>query len=905
MEGDLEKRIRRLEATDYGPGGRAEQIWAEVIGTEDEAKVKKTLIQKCKFQAPDEKERFQRTLEGTDGDSDDGPEEPEDLDLPAWKIDEMAAQPAGYVEEPETVEREPIDPSFYSESELRQIVQYDDLNDLYMADFVREARDRGEVPKVFSDFQAAALRRAKELDIQPEIRSLLVQARKKLIANAKAKAKELKKAAKIADATAQSQIAAAAAAATVGGGQGGVTRITMPKGPDGQPLYKQLRCDGYIVGDRGILAYDDKPVQVSYIPIIPVSEMYSKSENGRSCVELAWPAHMPSEDGKVTKGWRTLMLDRTVIASDVELAKALSAARYPVDAKTKRELSHYITSVLAQNDGKLPIKWSAPKLGWLGGEIGTMLPYDGNVTLDLSQDQKDAQVDKVAKALVSVKGDPKEWLDRMVEIRKSGRRDVLIALATVAGAPLIEPLTLNGFLVDIVAKSGMGKTVFAMVAASFVGDPRINRYPKKWLDSKRSLEITGGFLRNFCLIIDDTRSRHDSLKEPGAMEAIVYSIAGTGTSSLGTATGGVRPGEEYSITGLSTAEESYEVAKYCNAGGSKGRLISVPLEAPIVEGDTKAALKQNLHDLADWLKRNHGHGIRPWIEAIKEIGVDELQRKYGEWNAKVTEKYGEKASKQGDALALLMLVDELLEERIFHDGVTLNLDELGDLLTDDTELDENTRAYNLILEKISSEPFRFIEAESQTELMGLASSLRQDFAKLCQQVRMDKSLRDSMSETINKISNLPLANIKIPNQQQYGFPDPEPPKDGIQYMYFYPQGLRKILEDAEFGMNGFVRWAQKNGLLKNAGDTPYFVTTHLGHSTRVYALDVSIANITEYLADPAKYRAQQRFNAWVKPAPPSTEAEINEVFGQKGQQPRQGSGGQMELDIESGTVKTA
>lgn len=876
MEGDLQKRLRLLEVTDYGPGGRAEQIWAEVIGTEDEAQVKRTLIQKCKFQAPDEAKRFTRALEGRDGDSAD---EPEDLDLPGWKIAEMESRPAGYVEEPETVEREPIDPSFYSESELRQTVQYDELAGWYMADFVREAQERGQVPKVFSDFQTAALRRAKELDIQPEIRSLLVQARNKLVANAKAKARELKKAAKVADATAQSQIVAAAAAATVGGGQNGTTKITMPKGPDGQPSYQQLRCDGYIVGDRGIIAYGEKsPIEVSLVPIIPIAQTYSKSERGRACVELAWPAYMPGDDGKPVKAWRTITVDRSTVASDTELAKVLSAAQYPVSAKTKKELSHYITTLLAENGDRIPMKWTSPSLGWTDENWTALLPYDADVHLDMTPEQISYGTAKIPRALMSVKGNPDEWLAKMREIRSSGRRDILAAFATVAAAPLVGPLGLNGFIVDIVAKTGMGKTVFAMTAASFMGNPDVGKYVKQWLDSKRAIEITAGLLRNFCLILDDTKARHGSLQSNAAMEAIVYSIAGKGTSSLGTATGDVKSGEEFRLLGLSTSEESNELSRFCHSGGSKGRVLSIPQEGPIISAP-RGQVNSKLNELVQWLEGCHGHGIRPWVEVIKKIGFDELRERYGEWNTKVAQKYGKKASKQGDAFALLLLVDELLEKHIFQDGARMDIDSIGELLMDDVDLDENIRAYNLIREKVASDPFRFQESESVTELDALLKKLRTDYAKIEKKLFGEAELKKRMTETIANISKLAMREIRIPNQTQWGFPV----KNDRHYMNFYPVGLKYLLLDAGFGADGFLRWAQKNGLLYMEQGRALRNTTHLGLTTAVYTLDVSITDISTYLNDPDAYRAKQReTEGFILTESADGVEEVQQVFAETG-----------------------
>ena len=88
------------------------------------------------------------------------------------------------------------------------------------------------------------------------------------------------------------------------------------------------------------------------------------------------------------------------------------------------------------------------------------MPYTSKLAFD-----KDGRFDTIFETITSF-GSYKEYMDFVLSVRAAGRIEARLAIASSLASVLIKPCGLNPFWVNLWGRSGGGKSVCGMLAAS-------------------------------------------------------------------------------------------------------------------------------------------------------------------------------------------------------------------------------------------------------------------------------------------------------------------------------------------------------------------------------------------------------------------------------------------------------
>ena len=145
-------------------------------------------------------------------------------------------------------------------------------------------------------------------------------------------------------------------------------------------------------------------------------------------------------------------------------------------------------------------------------------------------------------------------------------------------------------------------------------------------------------------------------------------------------------------------------------GGAVNRIIDVEIDNKSLFSDGNKVSKV--------LRKNFGFLGSEFIELLQQIGFEELNKRAEAKIALLREtakaKNQEKEDKQIMPMALILLADELVEEHIFKDGVTLDVEACCDLLKNKGEVSEHKRAYEYLKDIITSQSYHFADNDSET-----------------------------------------------------------------------------------------------------------------------------------------------------------------------------------------------
>jgi Domain of unknown function (DUF927) len=335
--------------------------------------------------------------------------------------------------------------------------------------------------------------------------------------------------------------------------------------PDGRGLDLVTRLDdcplpeGYVVPEPymvepdGIhLMKDDGTghARVAWSWLFPV-RVYVDPE-GDQLVELAW------RDGS---GWVSRLIRRSLTKSGRKLVAEAGDAGLPVIEAEARQAERWLAAAEAANRGVINRHPVARQLGWQA---------DGK-TFVTGQDSPwriEPRYSDQAAALSAHKhhGTLAGWQ----EVIKGIEDYIVVRAGLYAGlaAPLLIPLGLDSFTVDLSGKSTRGKTITAMVALSCWADPsdRAEGMLTWQVASVIGVEKRLNLVNGLVAVIDETRL----VKDPALVDAVLYMIP----KNHGRPRGGGWPNMiPWRAIVVSTGEQS--ATSFTSHQGASARVLSV------------------------------------------------------------------------------------------------------------------------------------------------------------------------------------------------------------------------------------------------------------------------------------------------------------------------------------------
>ena len=426
----------------------------------------------------------------------------------------------------------------------------------------------------------------------------------------------------------------------------------------------KLKIPGdYICDDLGVrlVEYDvitrksNEKIVCSH-PILPIERLINVDTNIEK-VKIAFYKD---------KKWQSVIAEKNTLASKNKILQ-LANTGIEVNENNAKDLIIYFSSVLQMNTEVIPLNNGITHLGWT--EDG-FVPYIKNYKFD-----GDKSFEGVFKDIKS-KGDYELWKEKIVELRHTNEIIHFIVAAGFASV-LIEKIHINPFIVHLWGKSGTGKTVALMIAMSIWGNPGIGHLVKNLNSTNVGLERLSAFLNNLPFAGDELQAIKNKYSD---FSELVYSLTQGEGKSRGTVDGGIQEQLKWNCLYLTTGEEpiTFETSKE----GVKNRVIEIEENDSLVK-DGKG--------LVEFLLNNYGEAGKEFISIIPDD--DYLMKRHSEIFKELTH---EKATgKQTNALALILLADEIVSKKLFYDE-PLSLEQVSKYFS--KNIDEAERIYGVILD---------------------------------------------------------------------------------------------------------------------------------------------------------------------------------------------------------------
>ena len=449
--------------------------------------------------------------------------------------------------------------------------------------------------------------------------------------------------------------------------------------------YDNMLCGSWVANENGIVSYNIMGMEqvACHHPVLPVCRL-SNIETNEEKITIAF---------KRNYQWKEVTVDKDVISS---ATKIISLSKYglSVTSENAKQLVKFLNDVENLNGDNIELNVSTSKLGWHGTDF---IPFDTEIVFD-----GDTRFKDLFKS-ITTKGSEEKWMKCVKEVRSDNRMETKIILAASFASVLVKILGCLPFFVDLWGETEGGKSVTLMLAASVWANPDESQYIGDYKSTDVALEVRADVLNNLPVLLDDTSNATKKIVDD--FENIIYRLcSGKGKSRSNKDLGANRE-NNWKTCFITNGEKP--LSGYVTQGGAINRIIEIEAGNNIFKNPQKTV---------DVFKANYGFAGRRFVDAVREIGKEEIKRMYDEICEKLFQE--DKMQKQAMSLACILLADKIATEHVFKDGQYISMDDAKKCLVDRTELSENQRCYNYLLDQVAMNSFRFTD-ECQTERWGI------------------------------------------------------------------------------------------------------------------------------------------------------------------------------------------
>ncbi|MCU1616343.1 MAG: hypothetical protein JWO98_3883 [Frankiales bacterium] len=368
---------------------------------------------------------------------------------------------------------------------------------------------------------------------------------------------------------------------------------------------KTATPEPYKVNRRGVhvlLAFgtSSRWVQIAYAPLV-ITKAFTDAE-GKQSVELAW-----TDRGKVVRR----IVSREAIVRGRELIKTLGGDGLPVLDSDSREIERWLAVFEATNEPTIPTGYVARYLGWQPDGTFVSGP-DGDTRVEVTYEEQ-----KGAAAAHRRAGTLDKWRAGIGQLE--GYPVPRVVLAASFAAPLLKPLSIPSFTVDISSRSTRGKTTCLQCGLSVWADPSEDaRALASWRTTLIGAEKHLNLVRGLVTTLDETMTA----ESPEIVNNLIYDLPKNEGKLRG---GGWPSGLQWQTVLLSTGERP--ALSYSTHQGAAARVLSLTT-SPFGDGGGPVAVA-----LRDCILDNHGQAgpefARRLIEEIStQKGRDALRAEH-------------------------------------------------------------------------------------------------------------------------------------------------------------------------------------------------------------------------------------------------------------------------------------
>lgn len=440
--------------------------------------------------------------------------------------------------------------------------------------------------------------------------------------------------------------------------------------------YPDMKCGNWVANMNGVYNPDAVPENrlACPHPILP-AEVITNVEDGTQKVRLAF-----CKNGV----WREQIVPKVIIANRSKIPE-LAGVGIAVTSESAKSLVKYLSEVEQLNFDTIPETKATAKMGWC--EDGFM-PYNSSLDFD-----KDGRFDALFST-ISSNGNREKWMNFVLNVRASGRVEPRLVMAASLASVILKPCGLLPFWVDIWGRTGGGKTICEMFAASVWADPELGKFISKFDDTINAFEAKAGFLNNLPFVIDDTAELRKRIKDD--FSQLIYQLSsGEGRGRSNTKLGLAHKNTWKNI--IICSGESPIITDQLQ-GGAVNRVLEYETDDGDIFPDGQYA--------ATLLRNNYGFIGKEFVDILNQIGLEkvaELQREC--FSLIKSDNY---ESKQLLSLSALITADQIATQYIFKDNHALTFAEVEKTLTDKNTLSENERCYSYIISECDINKNKFV-----------------------------------------------------------------------------------------------------------------------------------------------------------------------------------------------------
>ncbi|MFD7516056.1 DUF927 domain-containing protein [Streptomyces niveus] len=368
-----------------------------------------------------------------------------------------------------------------------------------------------------------------------------------------------------------------------------------PKGFDyaltfGLPAAVRTPYD-YRVTGRGVEVLStsgENWLRVTFAPLV-VTATFEDPE-GDQYVELSWIDRSLGRPRTISR-----IVSRETAKRGRKLIETLGSAGLPAVEGDARAVEKWLAEFEAANVGRIPSEQLARWLGWQDDGTFVSSPEDG-IKVDVPFEEQRGP----ARAHTR-KGTLGGWKETVAHLEPFPVPRVAVAAALAA--PLLKPLGINSFTLDISSRSTKGKTTALQVALSVWADPSEHASAmSNWRTTLYAIEKRLNLVRGLVTVFDETMAVTDDT----LIDEVLYQLPmNHGKARSGGAFGNMLPWETIL---LSSGERP--ALSFTTSQGAAARILGTTI-APFGDGGGEAAAAAR-----DGVLANHGQAGPEFIQYI-------------------------------------------------------------------------------------------------------------------------------------------------------------------------------------------------------------------------------------------------------------------------------------------------
>ncbi|NUS74964.1 MAG: DUF927 domain-containing protein [Streptomyces sp.] len=328
--------------------------------------------------------------------------------------------------------------------------------------------------------------------------------------------------------------------------------------------------------------------RVTFAPLV-VTATFEDPE-GDQYVELSWIDRSLGRPRRISR-----IVSRETAKRGRKLIETLGSAGLPAVEGDARAVEKWLAEFEAENVHRIPSEQLARWLGWQDDGTFVASPEDG-IKVDTAFEEQRGPARAHAR-----KGTLDGWQDTVAQL--AGFPVPRVAVAAALAAPLLKPLGLNSFTLDISSRSTKGKTTALQCALSVWADPSEHASAmSNWRTTLYAIEKRLNLVRGIVTVFDETMAVTDDT----LIDEVLYQLPmNHGKARSGGAFGNMLPWETIL---LSSGERP--ALSFTTSQGAAARILGTTI-APFGDGGgaTAAAAREGV--LA-----NHGHAGPEFIRYI-------------------------------------------------------------------------------------------------------------------------------------------------------------------------------------------------------------------------------------------------------------------------------------------------